>query len=103
IHLTPSDDQLRELYSQAGVYLMSSNHEGFGLTAAEAMACGCPVVSTRSDGNEEFCRDGFTALTAPAGDYETLARHCLTLMHNPDYADRLARNAREFIQQYSWN
>jgi GT2 family glycosyltransferase/glycosyltransferase involved in cell wall biosynthesis/SAM-dependent methyltransferase len=104
IHLrSPSDDKLAELYSQAGVYLLTSNHEGFGLTAAEAMACGCPVVATRAQGNEEFCIDGVTALTAPAGDVEQLARHCLRLQTEPRLARELTQTAQEFIRTYTWD
>ncbi|HYI99443.1 MAG TPA: glycosyltransferase [Thermoleophilaceae bacterium] len=40
-----SDDDLRELYARASVYVQASRHEGFGLAVAEAMLAGCvPVV-----------------------------------------------------------
>lgn len=40
-----SDDDLRELYASASVYVQASRHEGFGLAVAEAMLAGCvPVV-----------------------------------------------------------
>jgi GT2 family glycosyltransferase len=100
---SPSDDRLAELYSQAGLYLLTSNHEGFGLTAAEAMACGCPVVATRADGNEEFCLHGETALTAPAGDADQLARHCHRLLTDPALAAELGRNGQRFIREYTWD
>lgn len=98
----PSDDELAEMYSKAGLYLLTSRHEGFGLTAAEAMACGCPVVATRADGNEEFCIDGVTALTADPDDVERLARHCVRLQTEPEFASELAAAGRQFIMQYSW-
>ena len=78
---------------------MTSTHEGFGLTAAEAMASGCPVVATRAHGNEEFCIDGVTALVAAAGDVEQLARHCLRLQTDPAFARSWARTAGSFIRQ----
>jgi glycosyltransferase involved in cell wall biosynthesis len=41
-----SDEQLRELYARAAVYVQASRHEGFGLAVAEAMLAGCvPVVT----------------------------------------------------------
>src|SRR5206468_1813098 len=99
----PSDEKLSELYSQAGVYLMTSNHEGFGLTAAEAMACGCPVVATLAQGNEEFCIDGVTALTAPAGDVQQLARKCRELQSDPRFARALGQGGRSYILNYTWD
>jgi GT2 family glycosyltransferase/glycosyltransferase involved in cell wall biosynthesis len=101
-HHLPSDDQLAELYSTAGLYLLTSRHEGFGLTAAEAMACGCPVVATRADGNEEFCIDGETALTADPSDIERLKRHCLRLQREPELAEELARRGLRLIREYTW-
>jgi glycosyltransferase involved in cell wall biosynthesis len=99
----PNDAKLRELYCEAGVFLMASRHEGFGLTAAEAMACGCPVVCTRADGNEEFCIDGETCLTAQRGDHQALAEACLELIGNLPLAARLAEAGREFVQRYQWS
>ncbi|MBY0527778.1 MAG: glycosyltransferase [Gemmataceae bacterium] len=100
---SPNDARLARLYSRAGLYLMSSTHEGFGLPAAEAMACGCPVVATRAQGNEEFCIDSFTALLAPVGDAEELAKCCLRLQSDPVLAAELARNGQELIRRYTWD
>jgi GT2 family glycosyltransferase/glycosyltransferase involved in cell wall biosynthesis/SAM-dependent methyltransferase len=99
----PGDSQLAKLYNAAGLYLLTSNHEGFGLTAAEAMACGCPVVATRADGNEEFCIDGETALTAPPGDVELLAQHCVRLQTDRAFAADLGERGRRFIADYTWD
>ncbi len=99
----PSDAELSHLYSSAGLYLLTSRHEGFGLTAAEAMACGCPVVATRADGNEEFCIDGETALTANPDDFERLTQHCLRLQQEPEFASELAAAGRKLIMQYTWD
>lgn len=51
------DSDLASLYRSASAHLFVSRHEGFGLTIVEAMACGCPVITTRR-----------TALAEVAGD-----------------------------------
>jgi len=104
VHLQlPSDQTLVKLYNKAGLYLLTSTHEGFGLTAAEAMACACPVVATYAQGNEEYCIDGYTALMAPADDVEQLAQRCLSLQNDPAFATELGKNGRRFIQSYTWD
>lgn len=40
------DDELRSLYSHAEVFVLPSLYEGFGMPILEAMACGCPVVTS---------------------------------------------------------
>jgi len=42
---------------KAAVFMLPSRQEGFGIVAAEAMACGLPVVTTPSGGPEELVRD----------------------------------------------
>ncbi|HMJ12005.1 MAG TPA: glycosyltransferase family 1 protein [Polyangiaceae bacterium] len=64
-----SDEELAILYRGARAHLFLSKLEGFGLSVAEAMACGCPVIVVRGSGADEVAgsagflveRDDFTA------------------------------------------
>jgi len=47
-HHNPEQKDIKGLYSQCDVWLSASLSEGFNLTVMEAMACGTPVVSTRT-------------------------------------------------------
>jgi glycosyltransferase involved in cell wall biosynthesis len=51
------DEHLPGLYAGAKAFVLPSLHEGFGLTALEAMACGVPVVAARSGALPETCGD----------------------------------------------
>lgn len=113
VHLDgPTDERLRRLYNQAGVYLMTSRHEGFCLPALEAMACGAPVVCTDANGNREFCRDGATCLMRQTP--ETLAAAILRVQDDREVpptnplagtlteAQKLTRNGLLIASCYRW-
>lgn len=52
-----SDLELAYLYNLASVFIYASLYEGFGLPPLEAMACGTPVIVSRSSSMPEVCGD----------------------------------------------
>lgn len=52
-----SDDRLVELYRHAALFVFPSRYEGFGLPVLEAMACGCPVISSNASSLPEVAGD----------------------------------------------
>lgn len=96
----PTDDQIRQLYQRAGVFLSTSDHEGFNLTALEAMACGCPVSTTDSDGNREYIEDGENCLVS--NDPYILAENCARIVQNKELSDKLSANGVKTASKYRW-
>ena len=86
-----SDVELRALYNRCSVFMLTSRYEGWGLPAAEAMACGAAVVSTRNGGTEEFVVDGHNGLLSPVGDPMAMATAVIQLLSNETERVRLAK------------
>jgi glycosyltransferase involved in cell wall biosynthesis len=77
------------------VFVMSSLYEGLGRALSEAMASGRPIVATAVNGVVDIVEPGTTGLLAPPADPETLARHVVWLLRNPDEARRMGETGRK--------
>ena len=94
--------QLVKLLNETRIFVCSSLAEGFALPPAEAMACGCAVVSTDCGGNREYVNHGVNALISPAGDSSALATNIIELLENDDLRTKIAEQGRETIVEFSW-
>jgi glycosyltransferase involved in cell wall biosynthesis len=68
-----SEENLIWIYNQSKIYLCCSLAEGFAFPPAEAMACGCAVVSTDCGGIREYAEHEVNALLSPPKDPHALA------------------------------
>jgi glycosyltransferase involved in cell wall biosynthesis len=83
--------------ARAAVFALSSAWEGFGNALAEAMACGCPVVSTDCpSGPAEILEHGRHGPLVPVGDDAALALAIARTLDDPPTADALRRRAAAF-------
>jgi glycosyltransferase involved in cell wall biosynthesis len=96
-------DTLVRLYRRAALVVVPSRYEGFGLPAAEAMACATPVVATAAGALPEVVRTGGGGLLVPPGDPEALAKGIASLLEQPAAREELgARGRRGIVANYSW-
>jgi len=86
--------------ARASLFVLSSQFEGMPSVLVEALACGCPVVSTDCPSGPAEVLDGgrFGALV-PVGDDRLLAEAILQALRAPVDRERLVARAREFERQ----
>lgn len=92
-----SHEEVYQLYSIMDVVVTPSRFEGFGLSAAEAMAAGCPVVGTRVDGLNEVIENDVTGFLFSAGDSATLVGSLIELLSNREKAREMGQNGRKRV------
>jgi glycosyltransferase involved in cell wall biosynthesis len=96
-------DELVRMYNRAQIVVSPSLYEGFGLPAAEAMACGTAVVATTAGAFPEFIDDGRTGVLVPPGDPDALAAAIRSLLVDPERCQRLGAAASEHIRrEFTW-
>lgn len=82
---------------QARLFVLSSAWEGLGNVLIEAMACGCPVVSTDCDsGPREILENGRYGMLVPVGDTSALTQAMAHALDCPAEPDDLRRRADDF-------
>ena len=69
------------------VLVISSNNEGTPFTLIEAMATGCPVVSTNVGGIADLLKNGELGKMVPKGDAVALAEAIVSTLNNPPYSE----------------
>lgn len=95
---------LVHLYSTKTILVMSSLHEGFGLPAAEAMACETAVVVTTAGALKEVVgRSGEAGIMVPPQNSRAIRNAVLELLNNRRLRDKMGRKGRErVVEHFSW-
>lgn len=87
------------LQRRADVIAQKSLAEGFGLTVAEAMWKGRPVVASAVGGIREQIEDGRTGLLVDPGDLGTFGARVSMLLNDPHRAERMGEAARTRVRE----
>lgn len=88
-----------EFYAIINIFAMPSLYEGFGLTAAEAMAASVPVVATKVEGLSEVIEDGVTGYLVPAGNSLAFGEAVIKLLKDPQKAKAIGQNGYKRVKK----
>ena len=95
-----SESELDDLYRSADALVFPSEYEGFGNPVLEAMARGCPVVTTDAAALPEL--SGPAGLVVPVGRPAALAGAIARVLDEPGLADKLRAAGAERAKEFSW-
>ncbi len=95
--LGPTDD-MAAFFQHLDFLVMPSQSEGFGLVAAEALACGTPVIATNTSSLPEIITHGETGLLIPVDDPNALSEGIIQLLNNPEKVRKMGSAGRIFVE-----
>lgn len=98
-----AQSQLAQWYAAATLVAVPSYNESFGLVAAEAGACGTPVVAAAVGGLPTVVRHERSGLLVDTHDDTDWARALGRVLTEPGLHDRLAAGAAAQAREFSWD
>ena len=97
-----ASDRVPELLNAMDIFALPSLGEGMSNTLLEAMACGLPLVATRTGGNSEIVEEGHSGWLYTPACVEELVDRLGYLSSQSEMRSRLGQNARErTVRQFS--
>lgn len=96
------DEEIVKLYQNALVFLLPTRMEGWGLAIMEAMAAGCPVISSPVGGVNELVEDGVNGLLVNVGDVKGIADAIVKIASDRELRDNLVSHGLKTARKFTW-
>ena len=94
-------EKVLEYLAAADVFALNTSYEGLSHQILEAMAVGCPVVTTDVGGNPELIKDGESGFLVKFNDKNALKSTILKILNDMALAQKLAENAQKKAGEFS--
>ena len=103
-HFRPNQNEIPKLYRKTDCWLLSSTLEGFGMPGLEAAACGCPLVSTRCGGPEDYIKHEYNGYLVDVNDVEAMADRIyqVVTMDNSLWR-KMSSNSADYVKRFDWD
>lgn len=93
-------EKLKKIYASSGVFVFVSLSESFGIPPIEAMACGCPVITSNLSALPETCGDA--ALFVDPHNIDEIANAIQRILTAGELSKDLIKKGYENIKRFSW-
>jgi len=98
-----SRDEIVSCYVNSDIFVLPSYNEGMSNAVLEAMACGLPVVVTKTGGTDELVNESSNGYVFDAGDYNQLYHILSKIIENKMDLIELGKKSRETAEKFAWN
>lgn len=97
-------NQLPAEYDDADIFCLPSLEEGFPLVILQALASGCPVITTEAAGAADIIKDGVNGIILPDNSPPNITKALRRLLKNPELRSNMSITAKESVLDgFSWN
>ncbi len=100
VHITPDDMELAYLYQEARCFIFPSLYEGFGIPLIEAMANGCPIITSKSGSLPEVAGDA--AIYFETGIQHSLTTALYNVLNDNNLREDLILKGGERSKLFTW-
>ena len=99
----PKSDDVERYYAAADIFILPTLYEPFGLVILEALASGLPSVFSACAGASEWLEHGVDSIfLRDPSDWKEAQAALLSIIENPEFAQRLAVNGRRSAERLEW-
>ena len=95
------DEEIPKFYNLAELFLFPSIYEGFGIPILEAMACGCPVITSMTGCAPEVA--GGAGVLVDPYDPDDIAYSIKRIVEDPTYRQTLVERGLEHVKSFGWD
>ena len=100
VYTTINNDSLASLYRSSYIFIYPSLYEGFGIPILEAMACGCPVITSNYGSMKEIA--GISAFLINPKSEKSIASAILKISKDKKLREILIKKGLERVKDFNW-
>ena len=98
-----SAQELNDFYNKADVFVLPTRCEGFGFVIMEALAAGCPVITTANCIGGDVIIDGYNGFILSEVDKNALYQKIMWCANNREALNEMRKNTVQSVSSFTWD
>lgn len=94
------DKELNKFYNSLDIFIAPTTYDGFCMPGLEAMACGCPIITSNTGALPEVA--GNAGITINPLDADEIAKSILKIKNNPRLIQEMRKKSIEHAKKFTW-